>query len=99
MSADWDVPGVPGLALTGRVNYTSKQYADAANLQRVPSWTRTDLGARYITRLGERTLTLRARIDNAFDRDYWASAGGYPGQGYLVLAAPRTFVLSGTLEF
>ena len=99
MNADWDVPGVPGLALTGRVNYTSKQYADAANLQRVPAWTRTDLGARYLTRLGERTLTLRARIDNAFDRDYWASAGGYPGQGYLVLAAPRTFVVSGTLEF
>ena len=99
LNADWDVPGVPGLALTGRVNHTSKQYADAANLQRVAAWTRTDLGARYITRLGERTLTVRARIDNAFDRDYWASAGGYPGQGYLVLAAPRTFVLSGTLEF
>ena len=99
LGADWDVPGVRGLALTGRVNYTSKQYADAANLQRVPAWTRTDVGARYITRLGERTLTLRARVDNAFDRDYWASAGGYPGQGYLVLAAPRTFVLSGTLEF
>lgn len=99
LGADWDVPGVPGLALTGRVNHTSHQYADAANLQRVPSWTRTDLGARYIARVGERTVTLRARIDNAFDRDYWASAGGYPGQGYLVLAAPRTLVVSGTLEF
>ncbi|WEF34545.1 TonB-dependent receptor [Pseudoduganella chitinolytica] len=99
LGADWDVPGVPGLALTGRVNHTSHQYADAANLQRVPSWTRTDLGARYIARVGERTVTLRARIDNAFDRDYWASAGGYPGQGYLMLAAPRTLVVSGTLEF
>ncbi len=99
LGADWDVPGVAGLALTGRVNYTSSQFADAANLQRVPSWTRTDLGARYIARLGERTLTLRARLDNAFGRDYWASAGGYPGQGYLVLGAPRTFAVSGTLEF
>ncbi|GGC21451.1 TonB-dependent receptor [Pseudoduganella buxea] len=99
LGADWDVPGVAGLALTGRVNYTASQFADAANRQQVPSWTRTDLGARYITRVGERTLTLRARLDNAFGRDHWASAGGYPGQGYLVLGAPRTFVVSGTLEF
>ncbi len=99
LGADWDVPGVAGLALTGRVNYTASQFADAANRQQVPSWTRTDVGARYITRVGERALTLRARLDNAFGRDYWASAGGYPGQGYLVLGAPRTFVVSGTLEF
>jgi iron complex outermembrane receptor protein len=99
LNADWDVPGVRGLALDGRIAYTSKQYLDGANLQRVPSWTRTDFGARYLTRVGERTLTLRARVDNAFDRSYWASAGGASGSGYLVLAAPRTFTVSGTLEF
>ncbi len=99
LSADWDVPGVSGLAVDGRLAYTSKQYLDGANLQRVPSWTRTDFGARYIARVGDHTVTLRARVDNAFDRNYWASAGGSSGSGYLVLGAPRTFTVSGTLEF
>jgi iron complex outermembrane recepter protein len=28
------------------------------------------------------------------DEDYWASVGGEPGANYLVLAAPRTFKVS-----
>ena len=42
---------------------------------------------------------MRARVDNVTDRDYWSSAGGYPGYGYLVQGAPRTFVLSATVDF
>ncbi|MBB3224908.1 TonB-dependent receptor [Pseudoduganella umbonata] len=99
LNADWDVPGMRGLALNGRVAYTSKQYLDGANLQQVPSWARTDVGIRYLASLGERTLTLRARIDNLFDRDYWASAGGASGAGYLVQGTPRTVAVSATLEF
>lgn len=99
LNADWDVPGVRGLALNGRIAHTASQYLDGANLQQVPSWTRTDIGVRYLTSLGERTLTLRARIDNLFDRDYWASAGGASGAGYLVQGTPRSAVVSATLEF
>jgi iron complex outermembrane recepter protein len=46
-----------------------------------------------------RDLTLRARVDNVTDKNYWASAGGYPGAGYLVLAAPRSVVVSATVGF
>ena len=46
-----------------------------------------------------RVLTLRARIDNLFNKSYWASAGGFPGSNYLVLGAPRTPVVSGTIDF
>ena len=100
LSAEWDVPGVSGLALNARVIHTGKQYADAANTQMVGSWTRLDVGARYLVDLGSnRTLTLRARIDNLTDRNYWESVGGYPGSNYLVLARPRTFALSGTFNF
>ena len=99
IGADWDVPNVEGLSLNARTVYTAKQYADAANTQQLPSWTRVDLGATYRTRFMERELTVRARVDNVADRDYWASAGGYPGSGYLVLAAPRTFTLSATVGF
>lgn len=99
LGAEWDVPGIRNLTLNGRVVQTSKQYADAANLQQVPSWARLDVGARYIVDLGNQQVTIRARIDNLLDRNYWASAGGYPGAGYLTVGAPRTFVLSGSINF
>jgi iron complex outermembrane receptor protein len=100
IGAEWDIPGVRNLAVNARAVYTSKQFANATNTQTVPSWTRFDLGARYLIDIGNnRTLTLRARIDNLFDRNYWASAGGSPGSNYLVLGAPRTFYVTGTIDF
>lgn len=44
-------------------------------------------------------LTLRANVLNVANKNYWASAGGYPGSSYLVLGAPRTFMLSASLEY
>jgi iron complex outermembrane recepter protein len=99
VGTEWDVPGVQGLALNARALYTSGQYADSANLQKLPAWNRLDLGASYRTRIAERDVTLRARVDNVADRSYWASAGGYPGAGYLVQGAPRTLAVSGTVDF
>lgn len=100
LGAEWDVPGVRNLSLNARVLYTSKQYANATNTQSVPSWTRFDIGARYLVDLGNgRLLTLRARIDNLFNKSYWASVGGTQGSNYLVLGAPRTFAVSGTIDF
>ena len=99
LGAEWDVPGVTGLALTSRVLYTGTQYADSANTQQVPSWTTIGIGARYAMTVAGKELTLRARVDNLTNRNYWASAGGYPGAGYLVLGDPRTFTLSGTIAF
>ncbi len=96
---EWDVPALRGLTLTGRAIHTSAQFADAANTLELPAWSRFDIGVRYITSVGKQALTLRARVENVTDRSYWASAGGYPGANYLVLAPPRTFVLSGTIDF
>jgi iron complex outermembrane receptor protein len=99
LGAEWDVPNLAGLTLSARTLYTAAQYADGANTQQLPSWTRVDLGATYVTRIADRKVTLRARIDNVADKNYWASAGGYPGYGYLVLGAPRTVALSGSVDF
>lgn len=99
MGVEWDIPGVPGLTVDGRVVYTGARYADAANTLRAPSWTRLDAGLRYVTDIDGRMLVLRARVENLTNRDYWMSVGGYPGSGYLVLGAPRTFMLSASMEF
>jgi|GEM_PF-3990 len=53
---DWDVPGLPGLALNGWAIHTSRQYVDNANSLKMPSWTRLDLGARYATQLSGKPL-------------------------------------------
>ncbi|APW40871.1 TonB-dependent siderophore receptor [Rhodoferax koreense] len=99
LGAEWAVPAVQGLALDARLVYTGTSYADAANALRVSGWTRLDLGARYLMELQGRVVTLRARVDNVANRDYWASAGGSSGSGYLVVGAPRSFVLSASVDF
>jgi len=99
LGADWDVPGVPGLSLNARALYTSTQYADIGNTQKVPAWSRLDIGASWATRWMDRDVTLRARVDNITDKNYWASAGGYPNYGYLVAGAPRTLAVSATVDF
>lgn len=105
IGAEWELPQVSGLALDSRIIYTGSMYADSANDLKLPSWTRVDIGARYLIQVNGKDLTLRARVNNVFDRDYWASAGGYVGAngtvgtGYLVLGAPRTVTLSATMDF
>jgi len=99
LGGEWDVPGAPGLSLNARTVYTSSQYADLANTKQLPSWTRVDLGARYLTQVAGRDVTLRARVDNVTDRNYWASAVSSFGAGSLVLASPRTVVVSATVAF
>jgi iron complex outermembrane receptor protein len=99
LGLDFDVPSVMGLALNVRGVRTSRQYADDANTLAVPSWTRFDIGARYAMDVSSHEITLRAGVNNLTNRNYWASAGGYPGQGYLTVGAPRTFVFSGTFSY
>lgn len=99
LGVEWDVPGVRGLSLDGRVVTSGSSYANATNTLRVPGWTRMDLGARYVTEVAGKLLTLRARIENVANRSYWSSVGGYPGSGYLVLSAPRTFTVSASMDF
>lgn len=99
LGAEWEVSALQGLALDARVVHTGKVFADSANTLRVPAWTRLDAGARYLFEMQGTLLTLRARIDNLTNRKYWASAGGYPDQGYLVVGQPRSVNLSLAADF
>ena len=93
-SLDWDTPWVPGLALNGRVIYTSGAYLTTANDQKFDSWTRVDIGARYRTAIGGKQVVFRANIENLFDKDYWLTEGTY-----VTVGAPRTAVLSASIDF
>jgi iron complex outermembrane receptor protein len=95
LGGEWDTPFLPGLTLTARVIYTSDQYLDQANTQEIPDWTRVDIGARYVFTQGDKTVTLRANVDNLFDKRYWESATEF-GMSF---GAPRTAIVSATIDF
>lgn len=95
ISADWDVPWVPGLALNGSVQATGSQFVDAANSQRVRGYALLNLGARYTVTVRETPVTLRLNVLNVTGEDYYASAGF----GTLLVGAPRTFLLSSAFRF
>jgi iron complex outermembrane receptor protein len=100
LGAEWDVPNVQGLTLTGRGIYSGSQYLDQSNNKEIDAWERFDVGARYAFKVDEKTITLRANVENVADKRYWSSAGASddsePG---LTLATPRTYLLSATVDF
>lgn len=99
LGGEWDVPGLTGLTLSGRVLYTDSVYIDDANLYSIPSWTRWDVGARYATRVAGKPLVLRANVDNLFDKSYWMGYRQGWRSGMVSRSAPRTVLLSATVDF
>ncbi|MGE5865525.1 MAG: TonB-dependent receptor [Rhizobacter sp.] len=95
-TADWDVPGVQGVAINGTVAYAGKQYADAGNVRRLDAWTRLDAGVRWEGRLDGRAAALRLGVRNLLDSNDWVGASSFGG---LAQAAPRSLHLSGTMDF
>ena len=95
LGADWDVPGVEGVAVNARMLRTGGQYADEANNLSIPAWNRFDLGARYSFDVEQRAVTLRANLENVANTSYWASANG----GYLSQGEPRSLKVSATVDF
>ncbi|SMF88399.1 iron complex outermembrane recepter protein [Azospirillum oryzae] len=91
---DWETPWVEGLALNGRVIYTSGSYLTDANTLRFDGWTRFDIGARYAATIVGTPVTFRANVENLFDKDYWLTTGTY-----VTVGAPRTVLLSASADF
>ncbi|MFJ3463265.1 TonB-dependent receptor [Achromobacter spanius] len=95
LGVEWDVPVVQGLTLTANATSVSKQYISADNSLSVGGRTTYDVGARYATRVADRPVVLRAAINNLTNKAYW----GMPQLSSLALGAPRTFMLSASMEF
>ena len=91
LGLEWDA--LPGLTLAGNLRSASRQYIDAANTLHTPGRTVLDLGARYVLPTAGRRITLRAAMQNVTNKAYWA------GQLYSGLGAPRTVLLSATVDF
>ncbi len=94
LGLDWEVHAVPGLALSARAVHTGSVYLDSVNEQKIGSWTRYDVGARYSTNVYGKKVTWRANVDNLFNKNYWIGVNGAA-----VLSNPRMVSLSATMEF
>ncbi|WP_396956124.1 TonB-dependent siderophore receptor [Nitrosomonas sp.] len=89
--AEYALPWVKGLSLTGGIYYTGERYANAANTDKLPSYTLYDIGARYSTRIRDKALTVRLNVINLTGKDYWQSA--------TYLGVPRTIAFSVSTMF
>jgi len=89
--AEYALPWIPGLSLTGGIYYTGEKYGDAANTDKIPSYTLYDIGARYTTRVLDKALTVRLNIINLTGKNYWQDAN--------YLGVPRTVAFSVSTSF
>ncbi|WP_254454699.1 TonB-dependent siderophore receptor [Acetobacter estunensis] len=90
LNADYRVPAIKGLSVNAGFNYLSRSWLDAANTIRLPSYIVGNIGATYITRVSDHTLTFRAAVENIGGVRYWLSRG----DSLLFAGAPRTVTLS-----
>ncbi|MFV9649477.1 TonB-dependent siderophore receptor [Pseudomonas citrulli] len=99
LHGDYSIPGVPGLALLGGVQYSASKYANREATVKVDDYAVFDVGGRYSTKVGDYATVLRLTVDNLFDKRYWRDVGESAGDGYLFMGAPRTARLSATVNF
>ncbi|KAF1041419.1 MAG: Ferrichrome receptor FcuA [Herbaspirillum frisingense] len=97
--ADYAIPGVDGLNAMGSWLYSGSKPATRDGSASLPAVHVFNAGLRYQLRLNGHAATLRANIDNVFDKRYWKDAGQYLGDSYIHLGAPRTARLSLQYDF
>lgn len=95
LGVEWDVPGVPGLTATGNVQAITGQFYSRDNSLRTAGRTIFDAGMQYRTSIDGHDVVLNANVLNLANKAYWAAGGA----GKLWLGAPRTFMLSASVDF
>ncbi|WP_419678411.1 TonB-dependent siderophore receptor [Aliarcobacter lanthieri] len=89
--AEYNIPFIKGLTVTGGAYYTGSKYKDSANLQKIDDYTIYDAGLRYKTKLDKYPTTFNFNVTNLTGEDYWADAS--------VLGNPRNIAFSMKMEF
>jgi iron complex outermembrane receptor protein len=95
---EYSVPQVPGLKVQGDWQYAGRKAFDPTNKVFVPSYNVFGMGGAYALKTSFANVTLRARVDNVFDKFYWRDVTPELG-GYLFPGAPRTYRVSAQFDF
>jgi len=92
MTAEYDIPFVPGLTLTGGVYHTGSQAVDILNTEFLPPFTTEDIGFRYRAKLPSgQEAVFRLNVNNLTDHRYWLSSN--------YLGTPRSVAMSAQIKF
>ncbi|WP_454731425.1 MULTISPECIES: TonB-dependent siderophore receptor [Cupriavidus] len=92
---EYDTPFLRGLTLSAGAKITGDMYVNSANTQKVPSYTTVDLGARYLTKVAGKAVTLRAGVNNVADKRFWTTTY----DGFVLPGASRTFLANASVQF
>jgi iron complex outermembrane receptor protein len=96
--AEYRIAAVPGLSVNGVWQYVGKKAFDLENTVMVPDYHLVNLGTSYATRIGGTATTIRANVNNAFNKFYWRDVTPQLG-GYLIPGQSRSFKLSAQFDF
>jgi iron complex outermembrane recepter protein len=89
--AEYTLPWVPDVTLTGGVNYFGKRPVDARNTDYLDAATTVDAGLRYEPEVLGHKVSAALTVANVFDKRYWAYFRSGDG---LLAGAPRVVSVS-----
>jgi iron complex outermembrane receptor protein len=85
-----DLQALPGLSLMAWWHRDGERMVLEDNTQRLPGWSRLDLGLRFVQSTSAGTLTWRAGLDNALNARGWKESPYQFGHVYLFPLQERT---------
>ncbi|RBQ31171.1 TonB-dependent siderophore receptor [Arcobacter sp. FW59] len=89
--AEYNLPFIQGLTVTGGAYYTGKSYRDGANTDIIPSYTIYDAGLRYKTKIDKFPTTFIVNATNLTNKKYW--------RGSTSFGEPTNLAFSMKMEF
>ena len=98
LNAAYKITTVPGLELNGHLSHEGKRAVLPDNSVNIPAWTRLDLGASYVTKIGNNKTTLSFGVENVLNKSYFKESPYQFSHVYLFPGAPRTARLSVQIE-
>lgn len=97
---DWEVPQVPGLALSVNTVFQDRQFADSYEQFPMDDYILLNAGARYRFQAGDQDWTLRAYLENLTDERYFYAGSFTSGYGgALEYGAPVSATFSVEVKF
>lgn len=72
--ADYRIPGIDGLSISGGAFYSGDMYKDALNMQRIGGYLVFDLGAHYKTAIDGHPVKFDLNVANLANKSYWATS-------------------------
>jgi iron complex outermembrane recepter protein len=102
---EYSIPAVPGLVASFNWQFSAPRAGDDTNTFFVAGYNLFDIGARYASTMGAKTVTWRLAVDNLADRHYWSTVapsnltGANTGNLIGHFGSPRTVLAAVSVDF